>query len=300
MKRWWLAIALLLSLGVNAGILATFAVSRLTAARAERPAAGPEATAEAPAGGPGAQRAAEEPAAPGSPRPTTEGATAATTAQGETPTEEPSAAPAKRPAGAEAKSASHGKAPPAKSPGSGEGEAEAEVEIRTAAAGAAAGSAVGPLGREAPPVGPLAPPEPLARRLERLADYVGLSGESRSRFLVLQRRMFVSVVAAERRRLALEGELRRELLAPLAPNADEARIQDLIRRQADLLVEMEQTTARTILQSRRLLGPDEERRYLEVISRLRPRLREEAMRRRQQGRPGGGPGRPLRPFRRPQ
>ena len=33
MKRWWLAIALLLSLGVNAGILATFAVSRLTAAK---------------------------------------------------------------------------------------------------------------------------------------------------------------------------------------------------------------------------------------------------------------------------
>ena len=297
MKRWWLAIALLLSLGVNAGILATFAVSRLTAARAERPAAGPEATAEAPAGGPGAQRVEEEPAAPGPVEPTTEGATAATTAKGETPAEEPSAAPAKRPAGAEAKSASLGKTPPAKSPGSGGSEAEVEVEI-PAAAGTPAGSVSGPLGREAPPVGPQAPPEPLVRRLERLADYVGVSGETRTRFLVLQRRMFVSVVAAERRRLALEGELRRELLAPLAPNADEARIQGLIRRQADLLVEMEQTTARTILQSRRLLGPDQERRYLEVISRLRPRLHEEAMRRRQQG-PAGGPNRPRRPFRRP-
>ena len=178
------------------------------------------------------------------------------------------------------------------------GSAQAPVggaKAEPGSAQATAGPAATPLGGEPPLAGPQGPPEPLARRLERLADYVGLSGETRVRFLVLQRRMFVSVVAAQRRRQALEGELRRELLAP---QADEARIQELIRRQADLVVEMEQTTARTILQSRRLLGPDQERRYLEVISRLRPRLREQALRRRQQGR-SGGPDRPLRPFRRP-
>lgn len=42
MKRWWLVLALLLSLGVNAGILATLAVSRLRPAAAQKAAQVPQ------------------------------------------------------------------------------------------------------------------------------------------------------------------------------------------------------------------------------------------------------------------
>ena len=279
MKRWWLAIALLLSLGVNAGILATFAVARLTPAREAPPAERAEATPEAPSTGQETTEAGEqesqaagvqEPAAAGPAEPSAEPpAASAASAEGETPAEKP-AAPVKRPAVAEATGERPGQRPSAPPPGA------ARAEEPEGSAEALEGSAAGPRRSEPPPAGGQTPPEALARRLDRLADHVGLSGETRSRFLALQRRMFVSVVATERRRLRLEGELRRELLAP---QADEARIQELIRRQADLLVEMEQTTARTILESRRLLGPDQERRYLEVIFRLCPRLREQALRR---------------------
>jgi hypothetical protein len=95
--------------------------------------------------------------------------------------------------------------------------------------------------------------------------------------------MFAAVLATERRRRRLQGELRRELLAP---RPDESRIERLIVEQAALLAEMERATARTILESRRMLDPEQEQRYLAIVSRLRPRLRQEAWRRWREGPPG--------------
>lgn len=260
MRRWWLVLALLLSVGVNAGILATLAVSR-------RSAPPPPATGEevAPVGTPApAASVVGEPV----PVPGPADTVAATPEAPPPPAKTP---PAERPPGGEPSPP----APAAPPPGPAPPTADAADTPRAGREGA---------------------PQPLEPRLQRLADELGLAGERRTRFVALQRRMITGVVVAERRRRLLEAELRRQLVAP-AP--DEARIGELIRRQVDLLAEMEQATARTILESRRLLDPQQERRYLAVVAHLRPRLREEAARRWQQQDRPGPETRPQRPFRRP-
>lgn len=183
MKRWWLVIALLLSLGVNAGILATLVLS----GRDGR------------AAGTGREGAGPEPARP------------------------PAAFPDAGPAG------------PAAAP---------------------------------PPL-----PELAERRLERLAAELGLAGPERERFLELQRRMLVDGARLARERFVLQAELRRELLAD---EPDRARIDELIGEIAAVFTRLEQSTASAILDTRELLGPEQERRYLAVASQIRPRLLRQA------------------------
>jgi hypothetical protein len=278
-KRWWLAIALLLSVGVNVGILAVLAVSRLTAR--------PDAATSSPAAPVAAAGDARSPASAA--------AEAPAPAAASPPEAAPRASPAKDVTGSGA--GSTGAEPAAPAPPASERPPPGAQPPRPSAPDKGSPSRSGkapapPESAGAEPTSPL-PPAP---RLEQLADDLGLAGETRSRFIALQRRMFISVVTTERRRRVLQMELHRQLMAP---RPDEERIGELIRRQAGLVAEMEQITARAILESRALLTPEQEKRYLEVVGRLRPRLLEEALRRRSQpARPGAG-GRPLRPFRRP-
>lgn len=211
MRRWWLIIALLLSLGVNAGILATLALSRSGdgPAAAEEPAEGPAATGEEPAAG----RPSEEPAALG-------------------PVDGP---PGSVPGG----------------PGPG---------------GPGLGGPGGPGGR--PPL-----PELAERRLDRLAGELGLTGAERERFLELQHDLLAEGARLARERFVLQAELRRELLAP---EPDRARVEELIGEIAAVFTRMERTTAEAVLDTRELLDPEQERRYLAVVSEMRPRLLRQA------------------------
>ncbi len=187
MKRWGLLIALLLSLGVNAGILATLALSGDRAAHAEDGCDEIARPPERPAGGP--------------------------------------------------------------------------------SGGPSAGPPAGPAAARAPL------PELAERRLGRLADELGLAGPDRERFLDLQRRMLADGARLARERFVLQAELRRELLAD---EPDRARIDELIGEIAAVFTRLERSTASAILDTRELLGPEEERRYLAVVAQIRPRLLRQA------------------------
>jgi Spy/CpxP family protein refolding chaperone len=196
-RRWWLAIALLLSVGVNVGILATLVAGRLGGGR-DAPAAGP---AEAPPGPPGWR-------------------------------------------------------------------------------GAGPGPGPEPGGGPPPAVG-----ERIAQRVERLADHLELEGDARQRFVELQRGMLDAGFDARRRRVQLDAELRAELFAP---EPDPERIERLIAERGRLEAETDRATAAALLESRRLLTPEQERLYLRVIERLRGAGGPRAGRFR--GGPGGGSG----------
>jgi hypothetical protein len=122
----------------------------------------------------------------------------------------------------------------------------------------------GPAGEEGPRL-----PAAAGWRLERLADELGLEGEERERFLDLQRRMFEDGIALARERFRLQGELRRELLAA---EPDRERVAALIAEIGAVFTRLEETTASGILDTRELLDPEQERRYLRVVAQIRPRL----------------------------
>lgn len=217
MKRWWLIIALLLSLGVNAGILATLALSR----------------------------SGDEPAAPGEPAevPAASGEEAAAGL----PDEEPAAGlTGGNPAALDSAAGPLGPRPGGRDPG----------------------------GRDPGGPGPRRPlPELAERRLERLAGELGLAGSERERFLELQRGLLAEGARLARERFVLQADLRRELLAA---EPDRARVEELIGEIAAVFTRMERTTAEAVLDTRELLDPEQERRYLAVISEMRPRLLRQA------------------------
>lgn len=125
----------------------------------------------------------------------------------------------------------------------------------------------------APGAAPPSLPDLAERRLGRLADELGLAGPERERFLDLQRRMLADGARLARERFVLQAELRRELLAE---EPDRARIDELIGEIAAVFTRLEQSTASAILDTRELLGPEEERRYLAVVAQIRPRLLRQA------------------------
>lgn len=163
MRRWWLVLVLLLSLGINAGILATLAIHRLS-----RP--GPDGR------------------------------------------------------------------PPDQRPGHGE---------------------------LAPDPNPEGPPP----RVTRLADRLGLEGEQRRRFVALQLQFVADTFRLRTQQMETYRALRRELMSR---EPDRARIEPLLQESSRLHLALEQAMARNVLASREVLDPEQERLYVEIISRLRP------------------------------
>ena len=216
MSRRWLGLALLLSVGVNVGILATLAVERL---RQEPAAAGAAEPAES----------AEEGAA--------------------LPEEDEPAGAGELPADG-----------PGMEPGPGDPEAGADP---------------------APPMLP-----EVERRLEDLADRLGLAGEERGRFLAIQRRFFRETFRQRQEVHRHQRALRQELIAP---EPDRARVAEARERLSAARDELDRALVESILESRELLGPAQEAEYLRFVARLRAPG---------EGRGPGGPG-PRRGFRRP-
>jgi hypothetical protein len=81
--------------------------------------------------------------------------------------------------------------------------------------------------------------------------------------------MFEDGIALARERFRLQGELRRELLAA---EPDRERVAALIAEIGAVFTRLEETTASGILDTRELLDPEQERRYLRVVAQIRPRL----------------------------
>jgi hypothetical protein len=124
-----------------------------------------------------------------------------------------------------------------------------------------------PGNRTLPPLaGPGAGADPLAR-VVRLADFLGLEGEERRRFVNLQLSFFQETLKLRAEMGEVNRELRRELASP---RPDRRRIDSLLERSSRTHLGLEQALARNVLASRELLDERQERRYLRLIGRLRP------------------------------
>ena len=238
MRRWGWIFALLVSVGLNAGILATLWVTRATS-----PVAGPQ---EAPA--------LREPAGSG-PRPI----------------------PGAPPSGSEVDPRREPREPRPEGPSEGrEGEGPVypprpQADPRRPLPAGPPLEDEGPFGGETAEVGPepgeVGPvPSAPTPRLREFADRLGISGATRERFFALQLRMIATLRAGRWRIQQLRREVRIEMFSE---RPDRQKIEaNLAAIQAEQLA-LERQTARTILDTREVLDGEAERRYLEMITRMR-------------------------------
>jgi len=122
-----------------------------------------------------------------------------------------------------------------------------------------------PRPEEPPPPSDIGEGTPL--RVVRLADRLGLEGEERRRFMQLQGRFFAETVRLRTEQEETLRELRRALTAP---EPDRQRIEELTRASARTHLALQQAMVRNVLATREILDPDQERIFLDIISRLRP------------------------------
>ena len=277
MKRWALWVLLLLSLGVNVGILATLLVQHWRQPPAVDPAfpdwldadptAEPEPAAPAPP-------AVHEPASPARPAATPPSSPRRAEPVRPRPTEPPT--PTRQPETLETVPAV---------PAAPEAAAPLPAAPVQAAPVQAAPEAALPPSTLAEPAAPRAD-----RVFQNLADRLGLAGEPRDRFLAVQRGAFESMRGERQRLWVARAALRRELAAP---SPDQARVDALLAEATAAQSAMEQTLVSSLLKSRAMLNPEQQRMYMRFVEeRLRPAA---SMSQRRAGRerfPGRRAGRP--------
>ncbi len=140
-----------------------------------------------------------------------------------------------------------------------------------------------------PPPGAMWPaPKTPPPRLREFAERLGLSGEKRAQFFVLQLRM---IGAMHNERSKIE-QLRREVRVEMfSARPDREKIEARLAAIQNAQLALERQTVRTILDTREILDGEAERQYLEFITRLRLGAGEP--------RPNGGGPRPGPGGRRP-
>jgi hypothetical protein len=104
-----------------------------------------------------------------------------------------------------------------------------------------------------------------AGRLQQLADHVGVQGPARRRFVQRQRRFFAETAGPRARLPQIRREVRAELTRPVP---DQARLNTLLHEASDVYLDLEQSVVANVLDTRALLGPEQEHRYVDLISRL--------------------------------
>jgi hypothetical protein len=102
-------------------------------------------------------------------------------------------------------------------------------------------------------------------RVPQLADRLGLEGDIRNRFIERQRQFFAETSGPRSRLPEIRKQVRAELVRA---RPDRARIDELLRESADVFLSLERSVVANVLDSRELLGPEAERRYVDLISRL--------------------------------
>ena len=102
-------------------------------------------------------------------------------------------------------------------------------------------------------------------RVPQLADRLGLKGEVRERFIQRQRQFFAETAVPRTRLPEIRRQVRAELIRP---HPDQAHIDRLLREGSEIFLTLERSLVANVLETRRMLGPEEERRYLDLISRL--------------------------------
>jgi hypothetical protein len=102
-------------------------------------------------------------------------------------------------------------------------------------------------------------------RLQQLADRLGLEGEVRQRFIQRQRQFFAETAGPRARLPEIRKQVRAELIRP---HPDQQRIDELLREGSDLFLTLERSVAANVLETRQMLPPEAEPKYVDVISRL--------------------------------
>ena len=102
-------------------------------------------------------------------------------------------------------------------------------------------------------------------RLAQLADHLGLQGEVRSRFLERQRQFFAETAGPRARLPESRRQVRAELIRR---HPDQARIDELLKEADDIFIMLERAVVANVLETRKLLGPEAEGKYVDLISRL--------------------------------
>jgi len=102
-------------------------------------------------------------------------------------------------------------------------------------------------------------------RLAQLADRLGIEGEVRQRFLQRQQQFFAETSGPRSRLPEIRRQVRAELIRP---RPDPARIDELLREGSEIFLTLERAVVANVLDSRRMLPPEAERKYLDIISRL--------------------------------
>ena len=129
---------------------------------------------------------------------------------------------------------------------------------------------------------------------ERIANELALEGEPRQQFLELQRAFVTRVLEGHEQVRTLRQQLRSELTGE---TPDRARIDELLESTAAAELEREKAFIDNLLATRELLDPEQDRRFMSFVERLRD-LRQIGRRwhGEPEGREGFGPRRPRRPF----
>ena len=117
--------------------------------------------------------------------------------------------------------------------------------------------------QKAPEIPPGKDPLPL---LPRLADRLGLEGETRRKFLDIQWNLF-----QETSRLRLQlGEVHRDIRRELTRGEpDDRRVDQLLNESARIYLALERSLVKNVLATRKLLDTEQERQYMALIARLR-------------------------------
>ncbi len=116
----------------------------------------------------------------------------------------------------------------------------------------------GPKGGKRPAAG--------ATPFAKAADRLHLQGPERQRFLVIHRAFFAEHDRVQMRVGALRRQLRRQLSAR---RPDEERIERIVADLGTSYAQLDRLVAKTVLESRAILNPRQERAYLKLFSRLR-------------------------------
>jgi Spy/CpxP family protein refolding chaperone len=119
--------------------------------------------------------------------------------------------------------------------------------------------------------------------LGRLVERLGLEGEERQRFIAIQRQFFERQGALRRQLGDVQGALRREVAAA---EPDPAKLEEILTRLHQLHFERDRLWIQSILESRKVLDPRQERLYMGFLASVTRR----AFGDRRHGGPGGGPG----------
>lgn len=118
--------------------------------------------------------------------------------------------------------------------------------------------------------------------VERLASHLEVEGEIREQFIEIQQDLFRTT----RRHQQALHELRSELRTEVAnENPDPHRVEELLNEIGVLHVNLDRAMVESVLATKKILDPGQQRRYFRVLERMREATR----------RFGDRPGRPGRP-----